>query len=206
MSFADQLSPFLASGKSRTHLDFNSDFGSALSAMIAAAPDSVRNAITINSGFRSVDRQRQLYDAALKKYGSPAAARRWVAPPGRSQHNHGMAADLGYASPSARTWVHENASRFGLRFPMSHEPWHIELASARGGNSTTAIAAANSKLAVDASGYALDPETGAKSSVGFSQALGPEFRGLSPSSSPSSSDSDPERPNPFQILAMAYLS
>src|SRR5215470_8230874 len=70
----------------------NADFASRLRAMMAAAPLP----LTISSGYRSPIRQAELYDAAVGKYGSPEAARKWVAPPGRSQHNFGMAADLGY--------------------------------------------------------------------------------------------------------------
>ena len=62
----------------------------------------------------------------MKKYGSAAKARKWVAPPGKSQHNHGNAADLRYANDAARKWAHENAARFGLHFRMGNEPWHIE--------------------------------------------------------------------------------
>src|ERR1044072_6685491 len=76
----------------------------------------------ITSGFRSVAQQQQLWDAAVKKYGSAAAARKWVAPPGDSHHNKGVAADLG----GDLAWAHANAARFGLKFPMPWEAWHIE--------------------------------------------------------------------------------
>jgi hypothetical protein len=84
------------------------------------------------SGFRSPERQAQLWQNALSKYGSPEAARKWVAPPGRSQHNHGNAVDLRYLNPQATAWAHENAARFGLNFPLSNENWHIEPVGARG--------------------------------------------------------------------------
>lgn len=109
------------------------ELAKAFGSMLAAAPPDVRDALTINSGFRSPERQKQLYEAAIKKYGSEAAARKWVAPPGRSNHNRGLAADLGFASPAARAWAHENAGQYGLAFPMGHEPWHVELAKTRAG-------------------------------------------------------------------------
>lgn len=93
-------------------------FAAKLRAMIAASGGRV----TITSGFRSVERQKQLFDAAVKKYGSVAAARKWVAPPGKSRHNHGTAVDLG----GDLKWVAANAARFGLYQPMEHEPWHYE--------------------------------------------------------------------------------
>lgn len=116
-------------------------FASALSNMFAAAPPEIAQHLRITSGFRSPERQAQLWQNALQKYGSPERARKWVAPPGRSNHNHGHAADLKYLDPSATAWAHENAGRFGLAFPLSNENWHIELASRRGGKPDPALVA-----------------------------------------------------------------
>lgn len=110
----------------------DANFSSALAKMFAAAPPEIQKSLQINSGYRSPQRQAQLWDAALKKYGSPAEARKWVAPPGNSFHNKGKAADLGYLSPDAKAWVHANSKQFGLHFPLSHEDWHIEPIGARG--------------------------------------------------------------------------
>lgn len=126
------LSTALASGKSKEHLSgLQSAFAEKLAKMLASMPADLKGGITINSGYRSIERQQQLWLEALQKYGSPEAARRWVAPPGNSQHNKGNAADLGYSSDAARQWAHVNAGNFGLSFPMSHEPWHIEDQDAR---------------------------------------------------------------------------
>lgn len=97
-------------------------FSSALQRLIAAAPGR----ITISSGYRSPERQQQLWDQALAKYGDPEVADNWVARPGKSNHNHGIAADLSFENDEVRSWVHANAGKFGLHFPMGHEPWHIE--------------------------------------------------------------------------------
>ena len=113
------------------------EFQSALAAMFAGAPEDVRSGLQIRSGFRSPELQAQLFGDAVKKYGSEDAARKWVAPPGRSQHNHGNAADLKYLSPAAQQWVHANAGNFGLALPLANENWHIELAGARGGAPAT---------------------------------------------------------------------
>lgn len=78
--------------------------------------------ISIQSAYRSPEHQAQLWSAALKKYGSEAAARKWVAPPGKSNHGKGLAVDLGGNLACA----HKNARQFGLHFPMGWEPWHIE--------------------------------------------------------------------------------
>jgi hypothetical protein len=102
--------------------DFNPDFSDALQRMIAARPG-----ISIYSGYRSPERQAELFQNAIAKYGSAEKARHWVAPPGHSRHNMGIAADLAFASPEDKAWAHANAANFGLNFRMGHEPWHIEL-------------------------------------------------------------------------------
>lgn len=102
---------------------FYPEFQQALNQLLADAPGRV----SINSGFRDINRQRQLWEEALRKYGSAEAADNWVAPPGRSMHNWGMAADLKFENDEVRRWVHANASRYGLHFPLSNEAWHIEL-------------------------------------------------------------------------------
>jgi len=117
--------------------DFVPNFGSALQRFIAASPG-----ISVGSGYRDVARQQQLWNRALQKYGSPQAARKWVAPPGHSYHNKGLAADLQFASPAARQWAHDNAARYGLGFPLGNENWHIELAGARGGGAGNATSLA----------------------------------------------------------------
>jgi len=107
-------------------------FSSALAQLFAAAPQG----LAINSAYRSPELQAQLWDDALAKYGSPEAARKWVAPPGGSQHGHGNAADLGFGGDDVQAWAHANAGNYGLAFPLAHEPWHVELAGARGGGAT----------------------------------------------------------------------
>jgi len=69
------LSNNLASGKAQSHIDgMASAFAEKLATMLASMPDDLRGGITINSGFRSVERQQQLWLDALKKYGSPEAS------------------------------------------------------------------------------------------------------------------------------------
>lgn len=99
----------------------------AYNGLIAEAPGRV----WITSGWRSPEKQTQLWQAALAKYGDPEIADNWVARPGSSHHELGFALDLGFENAATREWVHQNAARYGLRFPMSHEPWHIELAGQR---------------------------------------------------------------------------
>ena len=126
------LAANLAGGKNRQHIDgMASAFAEKLAAMLASMPENLKGDITIKSGYRDIQRQQQLWIDALKKYGSAEAARKWVAPPGNSQHNKGNAADLGYGSDAARKWAHDNAGNFGLSFPLANENWHIEDTDAR---------------------------------------------------------------------------
>lgn len=97
-------------------LTFNGgDFGlepimwSRLSAMIAASGGRIR----IGNGRRTNAEQTKLY--AQK----PGLA----APPGQSNHEFGLAADL----EGDLALAHRLAPAYGLFFPMSHEPWHIEV-------------------------------------------------------------------------------
>lgn len=128
------------SNKSPAAVDnLDNSFATNLAAMMQDAPPEIRKGLGIYSGYRSPERQAELFGAAVKKYGSPAAARKWVAPPGHSQHNEGRAVDLGYNGSSLShapkevvDWVHQNASKYGLYFPMKHEPWHVEPMGTRG--------------------------------------------------------------------------
>jgi hypothetical protein len=122
------------------------DFASRLARFTAAAPQP----ITIQSGYRDNQRQAGLWQQALQKYGSPAEARKWVAPPGHSMHNRGLAADLGYGGGGLGKgdaglidWAHKNASQYGMTFPLPNENWHIEPIGARGTPSAQPMVAGN---------------------------------------------------------------
>lgn len=98
--------------------------------------------IEVGSGFRDPATQQRLWDQEVaewiaKGYPSEAdgatgmntaeeKADDWVARPGSSNHEHGLACDLSFVNDEAKEWAHANAARFGLEFPMSWEPWHIE--------------------------------------------------------------------------------
>lgn len=99
------------------------DFTARMNALIAASGGRIR----IVSHTRSHAQQQALWNDALKKYGSPEAARKWVAPPGHSNHERGLAVDLGGDIALA----HKLAPQFGLEFPMAWEDWHAEPAGLR---------------------------------------------------------------------------
>lgn len=110
--------------------------------------------VYVVSAYRPPEYQAKLYQAAIKKYGSPKAAGKWVAPPWRSNHGPvldedghrvpygegkggkwGGAVDLGIPGHAAvkGQWpadlelkVHGLAALHGLFFPMAWEDWHAE--------------------------------------------------------------------------------
>jgi len=100
------------------------EFRARLSAMYDAAPPDVKRQLSVMSGWRSLETQARLY-----RGGRPGMVAR---PTPNAPHVRGEAADLsGYGGP--RGWVHQHAHEFGLRFPMSYEPWHIQLDPRYGG-------------------------------------------------------------------------
>lgn len=133
-TYLNQFNPY---GKDIERLQGN--LASALRDMVAAMPEGLRSQVVINSAYRSIEKQTELWNAAVKKYGSEAAARKWVAPPGKSMHNTGQAVDLGMqggsllsANSQIYQWIKQNMGSFGLTQPMSNEPWHFEMQGARG--------------------------------------------------------------------------
>jgi hypothetical protein len=138
---AVELSKVLTEGKTLDHVTgLQPDFADRLTALISSAPANIKNDLGVFSGFRSPERQAQLFNAAVKKYGSASAARKWVAPPGKSFHGKGQAVDLSYkglslarAPNNVVSWIHDNAPKYGLHFPLGNENWHIEPIGTRPG-------------------------------------------------------------------------
>ncbi len=98
-------------------------------AIEAARADGVE--LRVTSGWRSAEHQERLYREAIEKYGSPAAARRWVLPPDESAHVRGEAVDVG--PEAGARWLERNGVRYGLCRRYANEPWHFErLAGAKG--------------------------------------------------------------------------
>ncbi|MCC3765857.1 M15 family metallopeptidase [Glycomyces sp. TRM65418] len=98
-----------------------------LAALRRAAADAAAHgvAFTVNSGWRSPEYQRQLRREAVARYGSEAAAARWVSTPETSAHVAGDAVDIG--PPEAAAWLSEHGAAYGLCRIYRNEPWHFEL-------------------------------------------------------------------------------
>ena len=98
----------------------------AVARLIAASEGRV----SVVSGYRSHAEQSALWDAAVARYGSAEAADDWVARPGHSMHERGLAVDLGGDVEEAAELVRKLG--LPLHRPLANEPWHFELAGSRG--------------------------------------------------------------------------
>ena len=97
--------------------------GALRRAAAEAAGDGVQ--FSVDSGWRSPAYQEQLLREAISKYGSEAAATRWVATPNTSAHVSGNAVDIGPSGAAA--WLSEHGAAHGLCQIYGNEPWHYEL-------------------------------------------------------------------------------
>lgn len=122
------LSPFDTSPAAIRNLD-----PGLLAAVQAAARDARRQGIEVKvtSGWRSKAYQQQLLDDAVKKYGTLAAARRYVNTPEKSTHVTGKAVDLG--PTDADDWMQRHGADYGLCQAYANEMWHFELLTVAGG-------------------------------------------------------------------------
>ena len=79
---------------------------------------------TIRSAWRSAEYQQVLFDRAVRTYGSPREAARWVLAPQRSAHVKGYAVDV--QPQDAAAWLQANGAAFGLCRTYDNEWWHFE--------------------------------------------------------------------------------
>ena len=114
------------------------DAQAALDEMIKAAQDEDIK-LWMRSGFRSYERQKTLYNNYVARDGK-AAADRYSARPGFSEHQTGLAFDLNsleqsFGDTKEGKWLAENCWKYGfiLRYPTNkesvtgymYEPWHV---------------------------------------------------------------------------------
>lgn len=103
--------------------------GALVKAIAAAQADGIT--LQINSGWRSAAYQEQLWQEAIRQYGSPEKAHMWVLPPDESDHVKGTAVDIGPWAGAA--WMQKHGARFGLCPKYANEHWHFEYRTKPGG-------------------------------------------------------------------------
>lgn len=101
----------------------------------------------VSEGYRTAEEQQEILDDKIQAYinegysraRAEKSAKEWVALPGTSEHQLGIAVDINAdkskcSNEEVYTWLAENAYKYGfiLRYPMgkheitgtSYEPWH----------------------------------------------------------------------------------
>ncbi|MFI7428797.1 M15 family metallopeptidase [Micromonospora sp. NPDC049836] len=80
--------------------------------------------IGLTSGHRPAEEQARLFAAAVRRSGSPEAARRWVLPPQESRHVAGVALDV--RPVEGARWLERHGARHHLHRVYDNEWWHFE--------------------------------------------------------------------------------
>ena len=120
---------------------FVPEFDKRLSMMAAAFQKETGKKLLATSGFRSNEKQKQLWDAKLRETGGNVnATRKWVAEPTPplgggtgSQHMKGLAIDINPLGAAGINVLAGKATgstgwleKFGLIRPIAHEDWHVQ--------------------------------------------------------------------------------
>ena len=133
----------LRSAAGDSEMRLRKEAAAALEALVAAAKQE-QISLLLASGYRSYQLQVAVYNANVQKYGQ-AGADKQSARPGTSEHQTGLAADIGAASRKCEIeqcfgdlpegkWLAANAYKYGyiMRYPENkeaatgyeYEPWH----------------------------------------------------------------------------------
>ena len=127
-----------------SNIKMRAEAAAALEEMFQAAKQEMGYTLVAVSGYRSYGQQSSIFSRKVENVGKKAAML-LVAPPGCSEHQLGLAMDLGCKRNTSLTesfintpegaWVAENAHRFGyiIRYKeewteitgYSYEPWHV---------------------------------------------------------------------------------
>lgn len=144
---SDYVPPDLIHPRVRTtdnEITMREEAAHALEDMFLAAQEEQGLTLVAVSGYRSYGRQASIFQRKVNNVGKKKALL-LVAPPGASEHQLGLAMDLGtkkdtslseafYDTPEGK-WVAENCHRFGfiIRYKeewteitgYAYEPWHV---------------------------------------------------------------------------------
>lgn len=80
--------------------------------------------LCLQDGKRSRGQQRREFDEAVRRFGSPELAARYVLPPEKSEHVKGIAADVQPFASAA--WVERTGHALGWCRRYENEYWHFE--------------------------------------------------------------------------------
>ena len=88
---------------------------------------------TVVSGYRSQEKQRRLYEDKIREYQDQGYSKeeatrqadQWVARPGTSEHQLGLAVDINGATYDIYSWLRENSYKYGFIFRYSGEKQEI---------------------------------------------------------------------------------
>lgn len=89
------------------------------------AAERAGHKVPVNSAFRTMARQQQLYADYLAGTGNKAAK------PGYSTHQNGFSVDLAVREGDLLTWLRANADPYGFAETVVGENWHWEYSSSR---------------------------------------------------------------------------
>jgi zinc D-Ala-D-Ala carboxypeptidase len=91
---------------------------------LRAAADEHGVGLCLNDGKRSVGQQQREFAEAVRRFGTPELAAKFVLPPERSMHVRGIAVDV---QPLASAgWVESNGGALGWCRRYQNEYWHFE--------------------------------------------------------------------------------
>lgn len=80
--------------------------------------------LCLNDGKRSTGQQRREFEDAVRRFGTPELAARYVLPPEKSMHVKGIAVDVQPLESAA--WVERHGSELGWCRRYLNEEWHFE--------------------------------------------------------------------------------
>lgn len=130
--------------KTNNNIKMRAEAAEALEKMFQTAKEEMGYTLVAVSGYRSYGQQTAIFEKKVKNVGKKAAML-LVAPPGTSEHQLGLAMDVGCKRNTSLTesfgktaegkWVAENCHRFGfiIRYKeewteitgYAFEPWHV---------------------------------------------------------------------------------
>ncbi|WP_158886762.1 D-alanyl-D-alanine carboxypeptidase family protein [Amycolatopsis anabasis] len=91
---------------------------------LRAAAGAQQITLCVMDGKRSEYQQQKEFDDAVRRFGTPELAAKYVLPPGKSNHVKGIAVDIQPIASAA--WVERNGRALGWCRRYQNETWHFE--------------------------------------------------------------------------------